>query len=230
MKKYIIPLVLFISSLVYSQEYSKLTVSLGDQFSLGVPITNMYNSYKFKLGFRLDHFEFFATYDYGGQFNYTDHGKSGFNDYNYSQLGAGLKYYYLKDKDFNLFSTINLTTQVGSIYKNGLLGSNDLRTTEQSSSSLQELSLQHSHNFQSYEEYDSWIGNLYYQSTSLIATFLIGFDFKLCKELYLNFGIGAGMRNIKVITPVSRQDKTYLVFSTDAQLSLTYQFPLKYGD
>lgn len=227
MKKYIILLFLFISSLVYSQEYSKLTVSLGDQFSLGVPIKNIYNCYKFKLGFRLYHFEFFTTYDYGGQFNYTDHGKSGFNDYNYSQLGAGLKYNYLKDKDFNPFVTINLTTQVGSIYKNGLLGSNDLRTNEQSSSSLQELSLQHNHNFQSYEEYDSWIGNLYYQSTSLITTFLIGFDFKLYKELYLNFGIGAGMRNIKVITPISRQDKTYLVFSTDAQLSLTYQFPLK---
>jgi hypothetical protein len=48
--------------------------------------------------------------------------------------------------------------------------------------------------------------------------------------LYLNFGIGAGMRNIKVITPVSRQNKKYLLFSTDAQLSLTYQIPLKLGD
>ncbi|MDP4865814.1 MAG: hypothetical protein NWQ47_02570 [Crocinitomicaceae bacterium] len=226
MKKYIILLVLLMSSLVYSQENSKLTVSLGDQFSLGVPINNMYNCYKFKLGLRLNHFEFYTSYDYGGQFNYTDHGKSGFNDYNYSQLGAGLKYYYLKEKDFNLFATINITTQVGSKYKNSLLGSNDLRTNEQSSSSLSELSLYHSHYFQSYEEYDSWIGNIYYQSTSLIATFLIGFDFKLYKELYLNFGIGAGMRNIKVITPVSRQNKTYLVFSTDAQLSLTYQIPL----
>jgi hypothetical protein len=136
----------------------------------------------------------------------------------------------LKDKFFNPFTLINVTTQVGSNYKNGLLGNSDLRTNEQSSLSLEELSSQQDHDFQSYEEYDYWIGDLYYQSTSLIGIFLIGVDLQLCKELYLNFGIGAGMRSIKVITPISRQNKTYSVFSGEVQLGLTYQFPFKLKD
>lgn len=227
MKKFLTISILCITNYVLSQEPVKIVVSFVDHYTMGVPINNMYNCFKLKAGISLKQIDILATYSYGGQYNYTGHGRKGFNDYNYHQVGGSFKYYVTKSDIFKPFIDMEISTEVGSLFKNGLMRRSDLRTTQQSSYSLQELSQQNSHYFDSYEEYDSWIGNVYYQSTPFSGTLLIGCDVKLCKNLYLNFGLGLGIRSIKVLKPVTRITKNYNVFSADAQLGVSYAFPLK---
>ena len=226
MKKYLTIAVLCLTSSILSQETPKISLSIGDYFSLPIndgPNGNMFNGLFLKSGVALRRVNYNLIYSYRGQYNYKS---KKFNDYNCHFLGVGIKYFLLDNEKFKPNISLEIMTELGTKNKGNLMRQY-LTITQQSSYSLQELSQQNSHYFDDYEEYDSWIGNVYYQSTPFSGTLLIGCDFKLCKNLYLNFGLGLGIRSIKVLKPVTRITKNYNVFSADAQLGLTYAFPLK---
>lgn len=235
MKLIICLIALLLVDNVNAQKSRKIFFSLSDDFSFGTKIGssntiintsgNMINSYRFSSGIEIEKLCVSLSYSYGGQYNYNS---SKFNDYNFHLLGLGIKYSFLKSGKINPYISFDGNTEIGSISKGILLNFN-LQSTKSNPGNLtlSELSQQNGTNFSSYDDYNSWLGNVYYQKTTMIGSLKTGIAIQLLKQMQLNFGLGIGMRNIKYQQPKSKQVQSNLSMYLDAQLGLSYAFPLK---
>jgi len=212
-----------ISQFVHSKIYTESGITLG----VNLPLTK-------------GNISFLLQYKYGGNWETTDlkYQKVEMYSLDYHLIGGEIKYRVLDQ--FKLYSPtihISLSTDIASGYRGGY---------------LQSIGVFKNERFYSFEPSNSpQTGGLispnqnyayYYISTPLIASLMIGNEFKIIENLHVSLGLGFSIRSVKVgykewynsqpepkpdLKSPSALSNTDKIKMLDLKLGLSYTFPFK---
>lgn len=209
--KLIVGIALFILGLNLNAQKNDVSLVVSSHYEFNrieLPLRSYTYGGSFFIGCKINNFTFYSMYQLGNSRKKLKFSKT-LNNYNYHQLGIAFKYSFL-NKEFKVRPYIlsKFSTQIATNYKDGLMN-NNAGAIIQTTQSLSELSSNNGPYFDTYEEYDSWVGNRYYQSTRFLGSLTFGADLKLFKGLELNIGTGFGIREIVTKKPITGYTQTY---------------------